>query len=71
MTPTELRGSLSDAIRADATAAASLAARVPYGPAGAGLDAPLARAIAALRDMPEVRDEPVLIHVVGDGQAGA
>jgi hypothetical protein len=26
-------------------------------------------AIAALRAMPEVRDEPVLIHVVGDGQA--
>lgn len=40
---------LPDAIRADATATASLAARVPYGPAGAGLDAPLARAITVLR----------------------
>jgi len=28
-------------------------------------------AIDALRAMPEVRDEPVLIHVVGDGQASA
>ncbi|MGI9254842.1 MAG: lyase family protein [Thermomicrobiales bacterium] len=36
------------AIRNDAAAAASLAAAIPYGPAGGAMDAPLGRALAAL-----------------------
>ena len=36
-----------------------------------GPESRVTEAMAALRALPEVRDEPVLIHVVGDGQASA
>ena len=36
-----------------------------------GPESRVTEALAALRALPEVRDEPVLIHVVGDGQASA
>ena len=39
---------MPEQVRADAMAVSSLAARIPYGPPGAALDAPLARALAAL-----------------------
>ena len=36
-----------------------------------GPESRVTEAMTALRALPEVRDEPVLIHVVGDGQASA